>query len=162
MTLPIPAVGDFATAAWADQVAGAYQPWTTYIPVLTASSTNPTLGPGYVAAGRYCQIGKTVIGVGRISFGGSGTSAGSGTYYISMPLPQVSTAGGSAQLQGHVRMISAGAYTDGYLQLNSTSLVQPTYTTAQVGGAAQGADATHPGAWTANDRLDFQFAYETT
>lgn len=57
--------------------------WTAYTPTLTAATTNPTLGSGSVT-GAYRQRGKTVQGRVRVAFGTSFT-AGSGTYYISLP-----------------------------------------------------------------------------
>lgn len=59
--------------------------WTSYTPVLTASTTNPSIGDGTVI-GKYCQLGKIVFAHIRIFFGSSGVSAGTGTYYISLPV----------------------------------------------------------------------------
>lgn len=76
-----------ATAAeWA--AGGTYSAWT---PALTGSSSNPTLGSGSVAAGRYTQFGKHVSANARIAFGSSGTAAGSGQYIVSLPVTSVST-----------------------------------------------------------------------
>ncbi len=162
MSFESPAVGDLATAAWADFIAGGYQPWTTYTPSLTAGTTNPTLGSGYAAVGRYAQIGRTVIGQGRIQFGGSGVSAGSGTYYLSFPQPMVGTVGGSGQIQGSCRLSCAsGLITDGYLSLNSSTLCEMVYTDTQVNGTAVSAAHNKPGSWTVADRIDFSFQYET-
>jgi hypothetical protein len=67
--------------------------WTSYTPVLTAVTTNPTLGSGSVAVGYYAQIGKVVIYSFQIVFGTSGVNAGSGDYRVSLP---VTAAFGSA------------------------------------------------------------------
>lgn len=61
--------------------------WVAYTPVLTASTTNPTLGTGSSAVGRYRQFGKTVLCRGEFRFGTSGISAGSGQYSMSLPVP---------------------------------------------------------------------------
>lgn len=57
-----------------------------FVPALTASVTNPTLGSGSVAAGRYAEVGDLVIAQIRIAFGTSGTNAGSGSYFVSVPV----------------------------------------------------------------------------
>src|SRR5262245_2307147 len=60
--------------------------WSSYTPQLTASSSNPTLGSGSVQNGRFTQIGKLIIVHIRVHFGSSGAAAGSGTYFISVPV----------------------------------------------------------------------------
>lgn len=59
--------------------------WAAWTPALTASTTNPTLGTGKTQTGYYLKIGKLVIAYGTLGFGTSGTAAGTGTYYISLP-----------------------------------------------------------------------------
>lgn len=61
--------------------------WSTYTPVLTGSTTNPNLGTGASVTGAYRMLGASTC-VWRISIqtGTSGVSAGSGTYYLSMPV----------------------------------------------------------------------------
>ncbi len=66
---------DFETAAWA-----------SHTPVLTAATTNPTLGSGSVQQGRYLPVGKMVIYRFLIQFGSSGAAAGSGRYRVSLPV----------------------------------------------------------------------------
>lgn len=58
--------------------------WTVYTPVLTASTTDPTLGSG-MGVGGYVQAGKLVLFRATITFG-SGMTAGSGTYWVSLPV----------------------------------------------------------------------------
>jgi hypothetical protein len=60
--------------------------WTAYTPQLTATTTNPSLGNG-TATGRYAQIGKLVYFWAQITFG-STTTRGSGSYQVSLPVPQ--------------------------------------------------------------------------
>lgn len=60
--------------------------FSAFTPALTASTTNPTLGSGSVAAGRYAELGDLVIAQIRIAFGTSGTNAGSGSYFVSVPV----------------------------------------------------------------------------
>lgn len=63
--------------------------WIDWTPTLTAATTNPNIGTtGARQTGRYKVIGKTVIAEFDIAFATSGTvSAGSGGYYISLPVP---------------------------------------------------------------------------
>lgn len=70
--------------------------WTGYTPVLTAATTNPTLGSGSTADGRYVRIDDTILGWARIVFGTSGVAAGSGQYRVSLPV--TASAGGSQPL----------------------------------------------------------------
>ncbi len=65
---------------------GPFGAWSAYTPALTASSSNPTLGSGSSATGRYQRVGRNVSFQAQISFGTSGTAAGSGTYRISVPV----------------------------------------------------------------------------
>lgn len=60
--------------------------WTSWNPALTAASSNPTLGSGSSVAGSYLQMGKFVVASGIIRFGSSGVNAGSGEYYVSLPV----------------------------------------------------------------------------
>ena len=62
---------------------GTYTAWT---PTLTADGGNPNLGTTGTATGRYTQHGKTVHAYGRIAFGGTGVTAGSGEYEIALPV----------------------------------------------------------------------------
>jgi hypothetical protein len=63
-------------------------PWTTYTPVLTASTTNPVIGNGSIT-GRYVNIGATIIGEIRVIAGTVGFNRGLGAYSISLPTPAV-------------------------------------------------------------------------
>jgi hypothetical protein len=59
-------------------------PWTSYTPVWTAVTTNPTLGNGTLT-GTYVQTGKLVIFKIRLAFG-STTTLGSGAYRWTLPV----------------------------------------------------------------------------
>lgn len=61
----------------------AFGSWT---PVLTASTTNPTMGTGAIASGRYTQNGKYVFCQFLIQFGTAGVNNGTGSYYVSLPV----------------------------------------------------------------------------
>jgi hypothetical protein len=70
--------------------------WTTTTSTTTASTTNPSLGSGgfFTNTVRYVRVGKTVIVNGFLIAGNTGVSAGSGTYFFSLPITSaVSTFG---------------------------------------------------------------------
>jgi hypothetical protein len=73
----------YSGAAWYE--IGPFGAWSSYTPVLTASSSNPTLGSGSSATGRYQRLGRRVTFEAQITFGTSGTATGSGTYRVSVP-----------------------------------------------------------------------------
>ena len=60
--------------------------WQTYTPVLSAATTNPNLGSTAVIEGHYAQINDIVIFTFRFDSGGTGISAGSGEYRVSLPV----------------------------------------------------------------------------
>jgi hypothetical protein len=59
--------------------------WMTYTPSISATSSL-TLGTGASVVGRYTQIGKSVTYQGNVVFG-TGFNPGTGSYYISLPIP---------------------------------------------------------------------------
>jgi hypothetical protein len=68
-------------------VTGLTAGWTSVTsPVLKATTTNPTLGTGSSATGKYIQIGKTVHFTFVFTFGSSGVNAGSGFYTVDLPV----------------------------------------------------------------------------
>lgn len=68
-----------------DALTGAQSAWTAWTPALTGT-TNPVLGTGGSATGRYTRLGKTVLCSGRITFGTTGQSFGTGTIAVSLPV----------------------------------------------------------------------------
>ena len=62
-----------------------------YTPVLTATTSNPTLGSGSTAVGEYWRdpISGWVYGHFLITFGTTGVNAGSGAYIVSLPTPVI-------------------------------------------------------------------------
>ena len=63
--------------------------WTSYTPVLTAVTTNPNLGSTGGAVGSYARIQNYIVYRYSIAFGGTGISAGSGVYKVSLPVTAV-------------------------------------------------------------------------
>lgn len=60
--------------------------WDTYTPVWASSGTQPVIGSGGSIIGNYCELGKNFISVWiLLRVGGTGFSAGSGNYTLSLP-----------------------------------------------------------------------------
>lgn len=94
--------GQVLTAATMNQIGAVWETWT---PVLTASVTNPTLGTGSAAVGRYGRVNKTVFGQLAINFGTAGVNQGSGFYFVTVPI----TAQASGTTIGHGYVFDASA-----------------------------------------------------
>lgn len=94
--------GQVLTAATMNQIGAVWETWT---PVLTASTTNPTLGTGSTATGRYGRINKTVFGQLNITFGTAGVNQGVGFYFVTVPI----TTQASGTTIGHGYVFDASA-----------------------------------------------------
>ena len=129
--------------------------WTAYTPSLTASTTNPNIGSTGNIGGRYIQIGKTVIGQAKVVFGGTGVSAGSGVYYISLPVTALNA--GQVEGQFFAQDESAAARQIGSAWSDTTTKLAFFYDGAS-GYPAVAASA--PWTWAANDILACKFVYE--
>lgn len=136
------------------------EPWQDYTPVLTASTTNPTLGTGSSAQARYQRQYGLVTYQGIIQFGTSGTAAGSGEYRISLPV--TAQTGISFRRIGVVNAYDSSAgdtcILTGYLASSATaeaffSNTWPLGTLTKLGAA-------QPMAWAASDEIFFTFTYE--
>lgn len=102
-----PAVGDYATAAFADSVTG---PWSSYTPALTATTTNPTLGTS-ILVGSTATIGSVTFWRASLTIA-SGFTVGSGNYQFSLPVASLGTfrewsGSGSGVNAGSVRPLVA-------------------------------------------------------
>jgi hypothetical protein len=135
---------------------------TSWTPALTAASSNPTLGTGSSATGRYVRQGRLVTAWGRLAFGTSATGAGSGVYYVSLPVAadtavmfaSTNAGDGSNIGSGHVRDSSATSNNVPIsVQLREASLVQ--FSQANGGAVTEAA----PFAWSTEDVLTFQVSY---
>lgn len=136
-------------------IANAGDAWTTYTPALTASTSNPNLGTTGSITGRYIQVGKTVTGEARLSFGGSSISAGSGAYSVSIPV----TASSSNRIVGSWfgQDQSTGARQTGIAFTATVTTLQFPYTAAS--GFPLIGNGT-PWTWADSDLLWVQFTYE--
>jgi hypothetical protein len=145
--------GQVLTAATMNTIGAAWETWT---PTLTASTTNPTLGTGSTAAGRYGRVNKEVYGNAQISFGTSGTNAGSGFYYVSLPV--------TAQAAG-VILGTYQAYDNSTATIDQGLVIADTTTKGLlyrngVGGSVFLVASGVPWAWAASDFIRIWFTYE--
>lgn len=85
-----------------DAIASLTDPWNTYTPAWTASTTNPTIGNGGLS-GVYARSGKTGILSVSIDMG-STTAFGSGTYSIGLPATWTAVNSGVNRCPGVVGM----------------------------------------------------------
>jgi hypothetical protein len=127
--------------------------WETYTPALTASTTNPTLGTGSSVAGRYGQVNKIVCGQGKIDFGTAGVAAGSGFYYVSLPIAAQSSGKVIGQFQ---------FYDSSTLAVYLGTLISDTTTRSLMyyGNPSSIASDSAPFTWAANDFIRYTFQYE--
>lgn len=143
--------GQVLTAATMNSIGAAWETWT---PALTASTTNPTLGTGSTTTGRYGRINKTVFGNCRIIFGTSGVNAGSGFYFVSLPV--TAQASGVMSGYGYIFDSSTGLVRHTAVVLDSTTRVSLYLENATNYAVA----ATNPWTWAASDQISFYFEYE--
>jgi hypothetical protein len=143
--------GQILTAATLNTIGAAWETWT---PALTASTTNPTLGTGSSATGRYGRVNKVVCGQGQIQFGTSGTSAGSGFYYISLPI----TAQSSGKVIGQFQLYDSSAFAVYVGTLISDSTTRSLMYYSNPSSVVQNAT---PFTWAANDFIRYTFEYES-
>ena len=155
-----------AVEAIETQLVGAY---TAYTPTLTATVTNPTLGSGSSAVGYYKRVGRWVDGYAVITFGSSGTNAGSGYYGLLLPVQPVDRiqpmrgVGFAYDDSDQFRFVTAAASVIPVLWAASTRKLVLLRTNAAGEGFANGNNpigASVPFAWGANDQLAVPFAYE--
>lgn len=135
--------------------------WNSYTPVLTASTTNPTLGSGSTSVGewRYMDNGDWIICQGKITFGTSGVAAGSGTYQVS--LPKAAGSFGASPIQGKalLRDSSASGFMNSNLLCNSGDTKLDTYCTQTSSGGANFTSNTFPWTWAAGDSITWSIIY---
>jgi hypothetical protein len=130
--------------------------WTSYVPVWTASSSNPVIGNGTIE-GYYKLIGKTCFVRGNVVMG-STTTFGSGEWYVSMPFTAVNadtilmTANlldnGSAWYNATLNGARSGFNNRAPIQYQST------------GGTANDVNSTQPFTWATSDRFIWNGSYE--
>lgn len=129
----------------------------TFNPSLTAATTNPTLGTGGLAEGRYTLWGgKFCHFSGTVQFGTSGANAGSGQYFLSLPF---STSNQIANGVRHIGTIAArdsspvALFTGVCYAASNAATMSFMINNALVNNAA-------PITWAANDYISFSITYE--
>ena len=131
--------------------------WATYVPALTASVSNPTLGSGSTATGRYSRQADRTIHIQLvISFGTSGTNAGSGNYQVSIPVNQAAQTATEVNGNGYLYDSSANALYVVVVTDDPNSDARVTIWTDQLG---QVTDAV-PFAWAVSDSIALNLTYE--
>jgi hypothetical protein len=130
-----------------------------YTPTLQAGTTNPTLGTGSTASMRYSRTQKTVKGYFDITFGTSGTNAGSGTYSITLPVAASSNYNG--QSIGRATLYDSSGSSYGIVDIIPNSDIAIfRYASAWPFGTLTAVTHAVPWAWGASDYLRGSFEYE--
>ena len=124
---------------------------SAYTPALTASATSPTLGSGSAAYGTYVKLGNWITGTGVVAFGSSGTAAGSGDYFITVPenLASGTFCGG----HGYAYDVSATAWRTFVLEAAGTNKFY-----MNMGSSGRITSGTFP--WAAYDQMQINFSYQ--
>lgn len=136
-------------AAWRDVTIVAPTDWT---PTLLGSVTNPNLGSTGSIVGRWWRNGKVAGGYVYLTFGGTGVSAGSGTWTIMLPF----TLAANPAVVGTAWIYDASA---------ATGHIGATYASGSVLGvrpSGTGSVVTHafPIAWATGDSMRLDFSCE--
>ena len=125
--------------------------WQAYTPTWTAATTNPAIGNGTLA-GRYVQLGKTVMGNIYLA-PGSTTTFGSGNWAFSLPKTSASS---SVNYMGSwiARDIGTNNFSGQILLYNTIDFF------ARNGAANYNLSSTVPFTWANGDYLSISFTYE--
>ena len=124
--------------------------WTSYVPVLTGTVTNPNLGSTGSIVGQYVEAGKDIKGHIRITFSGTGVAVGSGNYLITMPVTVVGTA--------VPRACGSCVFERGGAHFARTPFFVSGTQIGLVDGLSNRLGSTT--AWAAGDEIDIEFRYE--
>jgi hypothetical protein len=152
-------VGQVLTAATMNSIGAA---WETYTPALTSSGTQPVLGTGSEATGKYVRINKFVAGYFEIRFGTSGINAGTGNYFVSLPITAARSSGDFWELNlGMASFSDSSTGNDYYMKLNfASSTTMYLYYMGAFNGNLAALGAAAPVAMATSDRITGQFFYE--
>jgi hypothetical protein len=139
----------------------AFGAWTAYTPTLTATTTNPTLGTGSTASGRYAEIDRVVFGTFDITFGSSGVAAGSGTYEISAPVNIYSSRPANAPLGRAMLFDSSGSVAAYFDLISDYDTFRIRYAATWPTGSLTYVNDSTPWTWAAGDYIRGAFFYES-
>ena len=134
-------------------------PWVAYTATVTAATTAPTLGTGSTNTGYYAQVGKVVTARFKVLFGASGVAAGTGVYYVALPVAAASTQVGITAGNGYGYDSSATALSAFTAYCDNANRLAFLYNTT-LNGAYSLLGAAAPWTWAANDYFEAQFTYE--
>lgn len=136
-----------------------FEGWTAYTPVLTASTTSPTLGTGSTQLGAWNRQGDTIDWWAYIQFGTSGTAAGTGTYRVSLPPAAAYSTNRDFLFVGDAELNNSGT---GYMR--HLNLAGSTTTTEMWSGADPAASvaAAVPFAWSTSDFMYLKGRYRSS
>lgn len=147
------------TATWEVVSAPTSGPiFADWVPILTASVTNPTLGTGSTVDGRYGQNGKEIQGFASITFGSSGVAAGSGEYRVVLPV--------APRVESMNRVVGSGLlYDSSAAQSRNVTVFIPAganYVRFLSEAVSTVVSNASPWTWAANDEIAFSFSYEAS
>lgn len=136
------------------------EPWQDYTPVLTATTTNPTLGTGSIAVARYTRRYGVVHYQGLIQFGTSGAAAGTGDYRISLPVTANTSI--SSRRLGVLNVLdsSAGHTCLATIYQASSTTMAALFANTWPLGNANYVGASQPMAFANGDAIEFTATYE--
>jgi hypothetical protein len=137
---------------------GGVQP---YIPTLTASTTAPTYAGGGVE-GEFQLTGAWCSGAGYVLFPASGSTAGTGIIYVSLPVPVANFVVSVRKRIGAGFWFDASAPNVYYFQLHSypglpSGVAEMYFDTPTAGGVEHALAGTD--GLANNDQLSFDFRY---
>ena len=138
----------------------------TYTPVVFTTATSPNLGSTGAAQGWWVKFGNLVMCWGLIRFLGTGVSAGSGLYRITLPKPAIvltplNYSGSGPELGwGAIRDDSALSTNSRQFVPRLTDAVHPTHKVAVfimevADGVRSVVTATDPFTWSSGDLISF-------
>jgi hypothetical protein len=151
------AAGDFILAT---HVGVAITSWT---PTLTSNGTPPSLGSGtdYLVDGVWMRAAQLIYATGRLRFGVTSPSAGTGDYLITLPVAASALLPMSGAL-GLGAIIGSGAVRDNS-SVNSSRAVSiqlvSTTTAYLITGSGGAVGASTPWTWAASDGISFGLTY---
>jgi hypothetical protein len=129
---------------------------TSWQPTLTAIGTNPTLGTGAVRTSYIWRNGNAVEVWFNITFGSSGVNAGSGNYYLLLPVMYPPIAG----FYNSIAIGEAHLYHPSTDQHSSVALILAS-STLYMTEVATLIHAGYPWTWSANDVIQGHYRYLT-
>lgn len=137
-------------------------PGTTYVPVFQADGGSPSVGSTGAIVGRYSEYGEgLILARGRMVFGGTGISGGSGSWYVTLPVAARADTSPDIRTIGNIYMRDSSpgqnyfgfALIDPNLNAGRISMFSSASPAVQV-------NSTAPFAWAAGDHLSWTVLYE--